>query len=481
MESDVKLVRYADDFVILSRSQKRIERALIEVDDLLEDMGLDLHPEKTRITNFDKGFRFLGRAFVGDLVVPLKKAKTPKVEVPKSDTGLRLFHIDRQESPTAMELALVESLQAAERPIPPPLFVVFGYGVRQEAPVPIQSKETEWSEDMAILYLVRQGTAVRKEHGRFVVEIPDEENIEIPIREVERILVFGNCKLSSSTISACLGQNIPVAFLSQMGEYKGQLGSVENQDIEIERSQFQRQADANFSLELSRAVVWGKLMNSRQLLMRLNRKRKIEEVRVAIDGISTDIDNVEATDLLDSLRGYEGKAAARYFPAFGKLIQNEGFQFEKRHHRPPTDLVNSLLSFGYSLLFENVFSFIVCEGMTPYIGHFHYGDRQNAYLAFDLMEEFRSPIVDSLVLKLINTCIVKPTDFSWPTAEKGVYLTKMARRVFLKHFENRMNEAVSHPDIQGKVSYRRAIHLQVKRYKRYLLEEIAYEPFLRAV
>ncbi|MGH2413576.1 MAG: CRISPR-associated endonuclease Cas1, partial [Microcystaceae cyanobacterium] len=308
-----------------------------------------------------------------------------------------------------------------------------------------------------------------------------EPEIEIPISEVKRMLVFGNIQLTTSAISTCLEAQIPVVFLSQMGEYKGHLWSAQFCDLDAEAIQFQRRSDAAFRLQIAQAIVWGKLMNSKQLLLRLNRKHEIAVVAEAIAGITTDLEAVEASDNLDSLRGYEGTAATRYFPAFGKLITNPGFSFTARHRRPPTDPVNSMLSFGYTLLFNNVLSLLLAEGLNPYLGNLHGSERKEAFLAFDLMEEFRSTIVDSLVIMLVNKQVVKPTDFTWPNEEGGIYLSDRARRVFLNNFEERISDSTAHPDVQAKVSYRRAIQLQIQRYKRSLLEEIPYEAFLRSV
>lgn len=143
--------------------------------------------------------------------------------------------------------------------------------------------------------------------------------------------------------------------------------------------------------------------------------------------------------------------------------------------------MNSLLSFGYTLLFNNVFSLLIAEGLNPYLGNLHGAERTKAYLAFDLMEEFRSPVVDTLVMKLVNQKEIRPTDFTWPTGEGGVYLTGSARRLFLKRFEERMGATVSHPDVKDKVSYRRIIQLQVKRYVKSLLGDRPYEAFRRII
>ncbi|MEL7039247.1 MAG: CRISPR-associated endonuclease Cas1 [Cyanobacteria bacterium J06592_8] len=333
---------------------------------------------------------------------------------------------------------------------------------------------------MATLYLTEQGATIYKEHQRFVIWIPEQENkIEILIREVERILVFGNIQLTTQAIGACLQQPIVVLFLNSLGQYKGHLWSLESTHLASELTQIEKHKNSRFQLSLCRAIVRGKLLNSRQLLMRLNRKRHISEVEDAISGIQADLQAVERCRNLDKLRGYEGISAARYFPAFGQLITHPVFAFSQRHRQPPTDPVNSLLSFGYTLLFNNVLSLIIAEGLSPYLGHFHYGEDRKPYLAFDLMEEFRSPIVDSLALKLINKPFFKPDDFDRVESTGGVYLNSDARKVFLQHFEQRMNELVSHPDIQSQVTYRQAIQLQVRRYKRTLWRGVAYEPFLR--
>lgn len=201
----------------------------------------------------------------------------------------------------------------------------------------------------------------------------------------------------------------------------------------------------------------------------------------AIERMEVDRGAVGKAGNLDAMRGHEGVAAARYFGALGQLITNSAFSLTERNRRPPKDPVNSLLSFGYTLLYNNVLSLILAEGLNPYLGNLHRSDRKETHLAFDLMEEFRSPVVDSLVITLVNKQALKPTDFTWFSKEGGTYLEEQGRRVFLKAFEARINEMIAHADVQEQVSYRRAIQLQIRRYKKCLLSGVPYEPFLRAV
>jgi len=322
---------------------------------------------------------------------------------------------------------------------------------------------------------------LRQEGERFWVQLGDESKLEIPLQEIERILVFGNIQLSAAVIGTCLRCHISVIFLSQTGSYKGHLYSAQFCDLQAQKAQFRLQEDEDFSLTVALGIVRGKLWNSRQLLWRLNRKRMLESVRLVIDDLDGYLTQIDAVKELDALRGYEGIAAARYFLALGQLIVNSAFSFTERNRRPPKDPFNSLLSFGYTLLFNNVLSLILAEGLHPYLGNLHGSQKKELFLGFDLVEEFRSPIVDSLVMALVNKKAFSPTDFTWPDAEGGVFLTDPARRLFIQRFEDRLNEEISHPDVQAKVSFRRAIQLQVQRYQRCLLEGIPYEAFLRSV
>lgn len=336
------------------------------------------------------------------------------------------------------------------------------------------------NQEMVTLYLIEQRTSLFKEHLRFIIHVPEKDKVEVLIKDVERILLFGNINLSTPAISACLQSKINVLFLSPSGQYKGHLWSKEACNLNAELLQFKRHNNEQFQLAISKAIVLGKLLNSKQLLLRLNRKRKILAVQKAVSGINSDLEAIASVDNIDSLRGYEGIAAARYFPAFGQLISNPNFEFSLRNRQPPTDPINSLLSFGYTLLYNNVLSLIIAEGLSPYLGNFHYGEHKKTYLAFDLMEEFRSPVVDSLIISIVNKSVLKPDDFDVSVRDRGVYLTNSSRRIFLNRFEKRMNEKVAHPEFSTQITYREVIQWQIRLYKRSLLSTATYEAFLRS-
>lgn len=349
---------------------------------------------------------------------------------------------------------------------------------------------------MPLLYLTRQGTTLKKEQGRFLITPPHEETLNVPIREVEHILVFGTVHLTTPAIATCLTHHIPVVFLSQTGTYRGHLWSAEWDHFRAESAQHQRLGDDPFQWAIAQEIVRGKIWNCKQLLLKLNRRHNLDTVAIAIHALDRDLllishltpplppplpSSEDSLDMaLAQLRGHEGAAAARYFPAMGQLIKNPDFSFTQRTRRPPTDPVNSLLSFGYTLLYNNVLSLLHVEGLNPYFGNLHRSDRHEPQLAFDLMEEWRSPIIDTLVMKLVNQRVFDAEDFQPPNASGGVYLTERSRRRFLEEFEHRIMSTVKHPDNQQSVPYRQAILLQIRRYKQALLKNVPYQAFRRA-
>jgi CRISP-associated protein Cas1 len=471
---DVRLVRYADDFVVMAQSQAEIERAYVEVARLLGELKLELHDRKTQITTFERGVRFLGHGFLGKAIFPIDDVK------PKSSQGNR-------KKKVSAELPLELNIEAAISPGNGAVVTLDRDEIEDleddsdELAEPVPAQRQVWNPHMATLYLLEQGTSLYRDYQRLIVHIPKQERLEIPIREIDKILIFGNIQLSTPVINSCLDAEIGIFFLSRSGQYQGHIWSAEKTQLHNELVQFDRHKEPEFQLNMCRSIVAGKLLNSKRLLQRLNRKRKSPEVEAAIAGINADLKAASQVDEIDRVRGYEGIGAVRYFNGLSQLITNPDFSFNGRNRQPPTDPVNSLLSFGYTLLFNNVLSLILAEGLSPYLGNLHYGEDKKPYLAFDLMEEFRSPIVDSMVLKLINQPMFKLTDFDTVADTGGVYLQGTARRVFLKYFEARMNEDITHPDLLNPVSYRYAIQLQIRRYKRSLLGNITYEPFARVV
>ncbi len=174
----------------------------------------------------------------------------------------------------------------------------------------------------------------------------------------------------------------------------------------------------------------------------------------------------------------EGAGSAAYFRCFGKLLSDpKQWPFPGRVKRPPTDPVNSLLSFGYSLLTNKVASAVQLVGFDHFVGYLHSSFYGRPALALDLVEEFRPSIVDSVVVNMLNHRMLTPTDF---VVELGAYRLKdEQRKVFFTKLEERLNEEIEHPIFGYKTSYRRCLELQARLLAKYVTGEIdEYPPFL---
>ena len=167
-----------------------------------------------------------------------------------------------------------------------------------------------------------------------------------------------------------------------------------------------------------------------------------------------------------------------YFQALGSLFQGE-FKFEKRTRRPPTNPINSMLSLGYTLLSQNVYSFVQTLGLHTHFGNLHVPRDNHPALVSDLVEEWRAQLVDSLITYLVNSQIFSVDDFTPPDERGGVYFQPHALKKFLKHWEEKLQSELTHPHSGQKVAYRRAIELQVREYVSRLMGEVSvYRPMI---
>jgi CRISPR-associated protein Cas1 len=151
-----------------------------------------------------------------------------------------------------------------------------------------------------------------------------------------------------------------------------------------------------------------------------------------------------------------------------------GLDFEGRNRRPPRDPMNALLSFAYAILVKDLTVALLSVGFDPFLGFFHRPRYGRPALALDLMEEFRPLIADSVVLTAVNTGVVRATDFVRRAG--AVSLTEACRTRFLRAYERRMDELVTHPLFGYRISYRRVLEVQARLLARHLGGEIPVYP-----
>jgi len=346
------------------------------------------------------------------------------------------------------------------------------------------------SDDTAFLrtlYIEEQGSTLRIENERFRVtharESEELELIELPSIKVGQIVIFGACMITPAAMRHCLMQNIPIVLLSQQGKYYSRIESTDDVNIALERLQFERSTNEKFLFECAQNFVRAKLHNSGVLLKRHSETKPLNEpLHRAIARMHLLEDALERAETIDAVRGYEGEGAALYFSVFEELFEPGTFTFKLRVRRPPTDPVNAMLSFGYSLLFNNIFSMARLHRLHPYVGFLHADKPQHPALISDLIEEFRT-LIDGMVIGIINKQLIGLHEFTIARHDdgtpKGCYLNDESRKTYLREFENLMHRETTHTATGYQVSYRRCLDLQVGQFALYLKGEKPYMPYIR--
>jgi CRISPR-associated protein Cas1 len=360
------------------------------------------------------------------------------------------------------------------------------------------------------LYLTQEQALVRRDGGDcLLVQIPERKGKDgsassparkerVPLIKIDEVVVLGEVTLTASAMHLLLEHDIEITFLGHYGQFKGRLSPSFSKNAVLRIAQYRAHQDMAKRCELARRFVIGKLSNQRQRLQRYNRTRQDAEVSQALKQMTGLLSNLETLKVtqspgrkplatgdhriegtaLETILGMEGAGSAAYFRCFGKLLADQRqWPFPGRVKRPPTDPVNSLLSFGYSLLANKVASAVQLVGFDHFVGYLHSSFYGRPSLALDIMEEFRPVIVDSVVLTLLNNRMLTPNDF---VVELGAYRLKdEQRKVFFTKFEERLNEEMTHPLFGYKVTYRRCLELQARLLAKVLTEEIdEYPPLL---
>ena len=349
---------------------------------------------------------------------------------------------------------------------------------------------------MATLYLTEQQALVKKDGETLLVHLPANEQagrpkrkVRVPLIKVDRVVVQGDATLTSPAIAALMKRGTEVTFLNRYGCFQGHLAPAFSKNGQLRLAQTAAHFDPQRQHRCMQAFISGKMTNMRTMLLRANRKRNDPALASAAEAIAADKQkamaltadrerdeqNPQANSAYGRLQGLEGNSTARYFGCFTRIL-NEPHLFNGRTRRPPRDPVNALLSYGYTILLNQVLSAICTVGLDPYVGYLHSSQYGKPALALDLMEEFRPLIVDSVVLSLFNNSAIKEKDF---VEEYGAYrLLDAGRHTFLTKLEARFDEQITHPTFAYKATYRRCLELQARLLAKSLQGEIPdYPPF----
>ena len=314
---------------------------------------------------------------------------------------------------------------------------------------------------MANVYITEQGAVLAKTGNRLIVRKEDEILLDVPCDKVDAVLIFGNVQFTTQAVHELFEHGIEMALLTRTGTLVGQITSPASKNVELRVAQFDRYRDAEFRMGLSRTIVQGKVNNCLNLTRAFSFNHPERDFTEEIDGMRSLTDRITSAPAIDSLMGIEGTAARIYFRAFGKMVLGE-FQFDGRKKHPAPDPINALLSFAYTLMFNEILGLLDGIGFDPYIGLFHAVEYGRASLASDLVEEFRAS-ADRLTLSLVNNRVFKEEDFYRHPKGEGVYLMREALKRYFVHYERHLSREFTHPDTKETSTLRKCFRLQAER------------------
>ena len=345
---------------------------------------------------------------------------------------------------------------------------------------------------MANLYLTEQGAVLRKSSDRLIVTKDKATLLEVPCHAIDAVLIFGNVQFTTAAVRELMEHNIEMALFTRRGKLLCQLTPPMGKNVPMRLAQYERARDPAFTLAFAKQVVTAKVRNGLTLVRQYAYNHPDADLQRALDELAGYTERIAAATTTDELFGVEGNAARIYFTAFSRMLRG-AVKFPGRRKRPAPDPVNALLSFGYTLLFNEIASLLDGVGFDPHIGFFHRPDYGRASLAADLVEEFRAPVVDRLTLRLLNTRVFTPDDFYLQTNSGSMYLQRDSLRKYFTAYEELLGEPLTElgkgtedtansatapaADAAAHAHFRSAFRRQVYRLQAVVIDGAAYAPF----
>ncbi len=323
------------------------------------------------------------------------------------------------------------------------------------------------------LFVTSEDSYLALENENVVVINGENKLGQFPLSILEGIVCFSYKGASPALMGACAGRGIQLCFMTPRDRFLARVCGEDRGNVLLRKQQYRVSDSPAESCLIARNMILGKVFNARWVLERTLRDHGMRVDTEALRKVSTQLAQqlpaIETAVDLDTLRGLEGEASARYFSGFNQLIlnQKDDFSFEGRNRHPPRDNVNAMLSFAYTLLANDCGAALESVGLDSYVGFMHRDKPGRASLALDLMEELRAPLADRLVLTLINNRMVQKNHFR-RQADGVVLLNDDGRKLFLNAWQERKRDAITHPYLQEKVYWGLVPYVQALLLARYL-------------
>lgn len=338
------------------------------------------------------------------------------------------------------------------------------------------------TELLNTLYVQTPGTSLHLDGDAIRICHPEQTGRRLlPLARIDHIVIFGGASVTDNLIIRCAEEGRSISWLTSNGRFRARTVGPTTGNPLLRQAQY-RAADSDRDRhELAVAVVAGKIHNARQVLLRAARDARGNRqaaLRSTAELLAQRLGLLAHTGSLNEVLGIEGVAARDYFAAMPHLLaESRTFHASGRSKHPPTDPLNSLLSFLYGLLRVAVQGALEHVGLDPYVGFFHGVRPGKPALALDLMEEFRPLLADRLAVTMLNRRQLGLDDFE-KLPNGACRLTEAGRKTVINAWQESRQREWPHSQLGRDVAAALLPLVQARLLARYLRGDLAaYQPW----
>jgi CRISPR-associated protein Cas1 len=435
----LRLVRYADDFVILAKSEKKARSALAKARQILLEAGLEINEDKTRIVSFNRGFQFLGHVFMRSLVF----RNVMSDDIPQEDALSAI----QEQLKSDEEAERAKLLQFDDDPM--------------AAMTDLQPKDLSFSRRWRTLYVLEPGRTLSSAGEAFTVMEDKARLLGLPANKVGRIELGAAVLIDTSALDLASLHDVPIVRLDGFGTPTGIWQSPRMNHAERHIAQF-RASESEVGLETAREIVMARIWNQRILLKRLDRKKPIDQLSEASVRFKRILRRVQFDDDIPTMMGREGEAAAIYWRLLSSYLP-EKWRFPSRSRNPASGCAEVALNVVSHLLARDISIAVKRRGLHPGIGVLHRPRDDGEALVYDLMEEFRAPIAEASVVAAIGRETLSLDMFNRSNLT-GWSVNRDGYRALVKAYETTANRNLRDPIDKTQTTWRGLMELSAERF-----------------
>jgi len=297
----------------------------------------------------------------------------------------------------------------------------------------------------------------------------------IPVEDTGEIIIFGEVAVNKKLLEFLSMKEIILHYFNHHGYYMGSFYPREHLNSGyMTLKQAEYYLDEEKRLAIAKEFVRGAAKNIRQILKYYHGRDK--NVSDKINAIENLIEPIEECRDNSALMALEGNIREYYYKAFDEIVGKPDFAFQERSRRPPKNYLNTLISFGNSIIYTICLSEIYKTHLDPRIGFLHATNFRRFTLNLDVAEIFKPVIVDRLIFTLLAKRMITKDDFDRGT--EGIMMKEKARKCFVENLDEKLKTTIKHREIGRPVSYRRLIRLELYKLEKHLMGEKEYRAFV---